>query len=236
MVDDFLNARRPSSRMKAVVSVGGAVIGGAVEDGDLDAYVDAFEELAAATETLVIVTGAGPLKRYIDAVPGEVSEARRDLIGIQATRLHASTLAAALDANAGVPSSLEEVDRMVRTHDVVVMGGLLAGQSTDAVAAVTAELVDADRLVLATTVDGVYTGDPEEDPDAERLDAVSYADLLDLLVEQRVGAGEYALMDLTAAKVIERSRIPAAVVDGRDPDTVARCLGDDHGGTRIVPE
>ena len=54
---------------------------------------------------------------------------------------------------------------------IVVMGGVAVGQTTDAVAALLAEYVRADRLIVATSVDGVYTADPEKDPDAKKLGA-----------------------------------------------------------------
>lgn len=218
--------------MNAVVSLGGSVVARAVENGDLDDYVAALGTLADATDTLVVVTGAGDLKRYIDAV--DASEARKDMVGIAATRLHATTLAAAMDANAAVPRDLESVVELSHVHDVVVLGGLLAGQSTDAVAAECAELVGADRLVLATTVDGVYDADPAADADATKFDRLTPADLLELVRDYESSAGSYPLMDITAAKLVQRSRLETVVLDGRDPDVLSSALGTDHGGTTIT--
>lgn len=220
--------------MDAVVSLGGSIVARAVENRNVQAYVDAFGTLADQAETLIIVTGAGDLKRYIDAVDGQgVPEARKDMIGVAATRLHATMLAAALDANVAIPRDLESVAELTRTHDVVVLGGLLAGQSTDAVAAECAELIEADRLVLATTVDGVYDEDPAENPGATRFDRLDYGELLDLVVHGTSAAGSYALMDVTAAKLVQRSHLETVVLDGRDPAVLARALGSDHGGTVI---
>ncbi len=220
--------------MKAVISVGGAVIADAVEHDDLELYVDAFQQLAEQVETLVIVTGAGPVKKYIRATRHfDVPEARKDMIGIAATRMQASSLAAALGANTRIPETLEEVAEMTHIHDIIVLGGLLPGQSTDGVAAECAEIIDADRLVIATTVDGVYSEDPQENADAERLASLTYREMLDLVRDQQAGAGGYALLDITAAKLIERSRIETVVLDGRDPDTLTAALDTDHGGTVV---
>ncbi|MDY6768534.1 MAG: UMP kinase [Candidatus Nanohaloarchaea archaeon] len=216
--------------MDLVVSVGGRIITDAVEDDTLDEYVAAFEQLAEETDTLIIVPGAGGLKRYIDAAAAyDVSEARKDLIGIQATRLHASLLAAALDANVAIPDSLASAAELAETRDVVVLGGLLPGQSTDAVAAQCAEIIGADRLALATTVDGVYDRDPNQNDDAERFDAMSYDELVELVVEKETGAGSYALIDILAAKLIQRSGIETVVLDGTDPDTLSDAAGDPDG-------
>ncbi len=218
--------------MDAVVSLGGSIVADAVAQGELDAHVDALQELAAGTDTLVVVTGAGPLKRYIDAA--DATEARKDLVGIRATRLHAATLAASLGANSRIPDTLEDAGELAHVRDVVVLGGLLPGQSTDAVAAECAELIDADRLVIATTVDGVYDADPDADPDAAKRDTVPAAELLRMAAESDAGAGRYALMDTTAASLIHRSTLDTVVVDGRDPAILAAALGDDHGGTQVT--
>ncbi|MDY6769964.1 MAG: UMP kinase [Candidatus Nanohaloarchaea archaeon] len=220
--------------MDLVVSLGGAVITDAVEDGDLDRYVAALEEVGEDVDTLVVVTGAGSLKRYIDAADAfDVSEAWKDLVGIRATRLHATTLASALDANVPVPDDLESVAEMAEVHDIIALGGLVPGQSTDAVAAECAEIIEADRLILATTVDGVYDADPEQDADAERYDELSYDDLVELVVEKETSAGSYALIDVLAAKLIQRSGIETAVLDGRDPSVLAAAAADQVPGTVI---
>lgn len=220
--------------MNLVVSLGGKILSEAVEEGNLDEYVDALEELREETDKLVVVTGAGSLKKYIDAASGfDVSEARKDLVGIKASRLHASLLSSVIDANARVPEDLESVDELSQVHDVVVLGGLVPGQSTDAVAAQCAEIIGADRLVLATTVDGVYEADPEEDADAERFDEMGYDELLELVAEKETSAGSYALVDLIAAKLIQRSGIETAVLDGQDPEVLSQSASGTTPGTII---
>lgn len=221
--------------MNTVISISGSVIADAVENDNLEPYVDAFEQLSEQTDTLVIVTGAGPVKSYIRATePFDVPEARKDLIGIAATRMQASCLAAALDANTKIPETLEDVAEMSHVHDVIVLGGLLPGQSTDGVAAECAEILDADRLVIATTVDGAYTADPNTGVDAEKIEQMTYTELVDLIKDEETGAGEYALMDLTAAKLVQRSKLETVVLDGQDADILSNALGDDHGGTVIT--
>lgn len=220
--------------MAAVISLGGSIMARAVEDGTLEAYRDVFEDLAHSTDTLVIVVGAGDLKRYIDAVDGfGVNEARKDLVGIAATKLHAHALAAVMDANTTIPERPEAVRELAQTHDVIVAGGFIPGQSTDAVAVQCAEILDADRLVLATTVDGVYDSNPAENPDAEKFERMRYDDLIELVVEHESSAGTYALIDILAAKMLQRSHIPTVVLDGREPEEIGRCLGNQHHGTII---
>ena len=63
-------------------------------------------------------------------------------------------------------------------HRIVVMGGVSPGQTTDAVSAILAERVHADRLVIATSVEGVYTADPEIDPSAKMIDVMTPKELV----------------------------------------------------------
>ncbi|MCJ7479355.1 MAG: UMP kinase [Candidatus Nanohaloarchaeota archaeon QJJ-7] len=220
--------------MDLVVSLGGKVLTDALEKDNLEDYVEAFQELEEETDNLVIVTGAGGLKKYIDAASEfGISESEKDLIGIKATRLHASLLSSALDANVTVPENLEKVAELAKTQDTVVLGGLIPGQSTDAVAAECAEIIGADRLVLATTVDGVYDADPEEDSEAERYGSMGYDELLELVTEKETSAGSYALVDILAAKLIQRSGLETIVLDGRDPATITTALDENPSGTRI---
>jgi uridylate kinase len=117
------------------------------------------------------------------------------------------------------------------------MGGVMPGQTTDAVAAALAEYVDADLLVYATSVDGVFSADPDGDPDAEQYDRLTGTELVDLVAPMSRGAGASAPVDLLAAKLIERSKMRTIVLDGTDPNAVADAvLRGDHSGTDVVPD
>jgi uridylate kinase len=117
------------------------------------------------------------------------------------------------------------------------MGGVTPGQTTDAVAAALAEYVNADLLVYATSVDGVYSTDPNVDSTAEKYETLSAAELVDVIGGIEMNAGASAPVDLLAAKLIERSKMRTIVLDGTDPDRIeAAALRGDHTGTDIVPE
>ena len=121
-----------------------------------------------------------------------------------------------------------------RTGKIVVMGGVTPGQTTDAVAAVLAERSGASLLVNLTSVDGIYSTDPRKDPRAERFSRITHDRLVSLIAGARLDAGANTVIDLVAAKVLERSGIPLLVLDGRDPDTLYRavCTGS-YDGTLV---
>ena len=116
----------------------------------------------------------------------------------------------------------------------MVMGGLCPGQTTDAVAALLAERVRADRLIVATSVDGVYTSDPEKDPAARKLDNMTARELVRLAMETEMRAGSRSPVDPLAAKIIERSSIPSAVVLGSIVENLRKGALGGHSGTEIT--
>ncbi|QSG15574.1 UMP kinase [Halapricum desulfuricans] len=230
--------------MKTVLSIGGSVLVPDLDAGRVADYADVVESLAAAGHDLGVVVGGGPTAReYIGAARSlGANEGELDQLGIDTTRLNARLLLAALDedlASPTVPTNYEEAAESLHRDRVVVMGGVVPAQTTDAVSAALAEYVDADRLVFATSVPGVFDADPNEDPNAERYEEMTASELVRLVArgESLGSAGSNAPIDLLAAKVLDRSGIEAIVLDGTDPGAVERAvLDDDYEGTRIAPD
>jgi uridylate kinase len=230
--------------MKTVVSIGGSVLVPDLNAGRVAEFADVVESLSESGSDLGIVVGGGPVARQYIGAARELgaNEGELDQLGIDTTRLNARLFLAALDedlAAPSIPTDYEEAAEALHRDSVVVMGGVVPAQTTDAVSAALAEYVDADRLVFATSVPGVFDADPNENPDAERYDEIAASDLVDLIArgESLGSAGSNAPIDLLAAKVIKRSGIDAIVLDGTDPSAVERAvIDDDFDGTRIVPD
>jgi len=180
----------------------------AVGGGIVQENLERIEEFAESfpNEQIAVVTGAGGLNKYQRV--GNNGE--KDLIGIKATRLHAQTVLTAMDDSyPEVPETPDEVKKASETGLNIVMGGLVPGYSTDAVAATVAELLDAE-LYIATTVDGIYTDDPEEDPDAEKFEEITVEELLDITGGYNE-PGTYSVIDESAVRLIDRSNIKTKV-------------------------
>jgi uridylate kinase len=190
--------------VEKVFAVGGSIIRQNLEQ---------MEEFASAIESdeqIAVVTGAGELNKYQSAVSGNNGE--KDLIGIKATRLHAQTLLTEIDgAYPEIPETSEEVKAAASSGKDIIMGGLVPGYSTDAVAATVAELLDAE-LYIATTVDGIYTEDPKENSDAEKFGEISIEELLEITGGKNK-PGTYSVIDEFAVRIIERSEINTIVFE-----------------------
>ena len=99
-----------------------------------------------------------------------------------------------------------------------------------------AELIGAKMLVKATDVEGVYTSDPKKSGEARKLDVVSVNRLKNMLFRGISRAGEYELLDPQALRIIERSKIPTIIVDGRDPENIEKAIEGYKIGTEITFE
>lgn len=209
--------------MKIVISIGGSIIAPGEPDAE---YIKKFSELLrelSAGNKIGVVVGGGKIARDYIGISRDfgASEFFCDLLGIEVSRINARLLIPALQIKSiGVnkkPSlTIAGAAKEMSHHDVVVMGGTHPGHTTDGVAAMLSEYIDGDLLVIATSIDGVYTADPKKDPDAEKLEKLNFDELVEVSARGDLDAGASVVVDLVAAKVIKRSKIKTFVLDGRD--------------------
>lgn len=226
--------------MKVVLSLGGSVLVPEVAAAPVRGHVSAIKQLVEADITLGVVVGGGPIARqYIEAARElDANEIQLDELGVATTRLNARLLIAGLGdlAAPSVATGYDAAGEAMRRGDIPVMGGVAAGQTTDAVSAALAESVNADLLVYATSVSGVFSADPEEDAAAAQYDRLSARELVDVIADIEMSAGSSAPVDLLAAKLIERSAMRTIVLDGTKPaNIVDAVLRGVHDGTDILP-
>lgn len=188
-------------------------ISGSLVTENLERLGELADALESHDEQVVAVTGAGGLKEYIHAAGNFGNQGEQDLVGITGTRLNAKTLMTAMDCYPKVPETAYEIREAASTGQNIVMGGLTPGHSTDAVAAIAAELLEAD-LFIATSIDGVYDRDPD-DPEAEKFDEISLEELRSV-VSGNNEAGGHELIDGTAIDIIERSSIQTRIFLGEN--------------------
>jgi uridylate kinase len=227
--------------MRVVVSVGGSVLAPDLRHERVQAHATAIERLVEEGCSVGAVVGGGGIARdYIETARSlGANEIELDDIGIAVTRLNARLAIAALGESAA-PSpaaDYETAGEAMRRDDVAVMGGVVAGQTTDAVGAALAEYTNADLLIYATSVPGVFSADPHEDDTAERFDRMTASELVDVIAGIEMNAGSSAPVDLLAAKLIQRSGVRTIVLDGTDPEAIVdAALRGDHDGTDVIPE
>lgn len=230
----------PERQDTVLISLGGSILAPETIGPQFVAGIAALIGELARDRRLIIVTGGGRTARNYIGAGRELgaSEFFLDEMGIAASRLNARLLMCALGGLAPptVPDTMPDTLVMSAAYPVVVCGGSHPGHTTDAVAALLAEASGASLLVNATSVDGVYDKDPATHDDARHIPELTADELVDLCIRSAASAGPNVVMDPLAARVIARSSVTCAVVDGRDADSLrAAVLGGDFKGTRVIP-
>jgi uridylate kinase len=222
--------------MIIVYSFGGSILAN-LDTERTKKYAETLKDLSKDHKIFVIVGGGRIAREYIEKARAlGASEIFCDNIGIIATRLNAMILVAALGKAAPEEIPQNYSDAAESYHRIVVMGGVNPGQTTDAVSALLAERLHADRLVIVTSVDGIYTGDPEIDPSAKKLKDLTIEELVQMAMRTDMKAGSRSPIDPIAAKIIERSRISTVVVNGKDTENLKKGALGGHNGTEIKQE
>ncbi|MDH7509114.1 MAG: UMP kinase [Methanomassiliicoccales archaeon] len=205
---------------RVVVSMGGSVL----VPGDNDAvfitkFLDLIKELSKDYR-LCIVCGGGKIARYYITTGKEMGLRKDELdeLGIMVTRLNARLLQLVLHDVAAprIPETIEEAARLMSNYNVVIMGGTVPGHTTDAVSALVAKEVSANRIVNATSVDAAYSADPKKVASAKRYAKLSFEELLILVDKGGHEAGSSDVFDKLGAQIAMEARIPIYIVNGRN--------------------
>ena len=185
-----------------------------------------------------VIVGAGNIWRGRQGTGME--RCRADHMGMLATAINALALQDALcragiDARAMTAVSMEAFaepyTRERALHHLqkgrVVIFGCGTGNpffSTDTGAVLRAALINADVVLLAKNVDGVYSADPKVDKNAVKYDEITYAEVL---------AGGLRVIDLTATALCMDNRVPTLVFGLDDPENIYRAAQGEAIGTLI---
>jgi uridylate kinase len=113
------------------------------------------------------------------------------------------------------------------------MGGTVPGHTTDAVAAMVAKELRADRIVNATSVDAVYSEDPKINRDAKRFSRMTISELGKVVNREHM-SGQNGVFDPLGIKIAKEEHIDILVVDGRNVDELRNAiLGKNIFGTYV---
>ena len=187
-----------------------------------------------------VVVGGGNIFRGIAASAKGMDRASADYMGMLATVMNALALQDALEklgAKTRVQSAIEMQElaepyirrRAVRHLEkgrIVIFGAGTGNPyfTTDTAAALRAMEINADIIMKATKVDGVYTADPKKDPNAKKFDQLTYIDVLEKGLQ---------VMDSTAISLCMDHDLPILVFDMTDPANIVRAIKGEHIGTVV---
>jgi len=201
-------------------------------------YCEPIKKLNEMGVQVAIVVGGGNFWRGRSS--GSMDRTRADHMGMLATVINALGVADTLE-NLGVNARVQTAISMpqvaepyIRNKAIrhmekgrVVVFGCGTGNpffSTDTGAALRATEIEADIMLKATMVDGVYDSDPHKNPDAVRFDHITFHDVLDKGL---------AVMDSTAASLCQDNNLPILVFSLDDPDNIIKAVCGENIGTVV---
>lgn len=189
---------------------------------------------------IAIVIGAGNLWRGRQGLERGMDRATADYMGMLATVMNAMALMDALERQGiitRVQSAIEmravaepyirrRAIRHLEKNRVVIFGAGTGNPyfSTDTAAALRAMEIDADVLIKATKVDGVYDSDPEINPGAKLFEHLTYIEAINRRLE---------VMDSTALSLCMDNKLPILVLNMWDPHALENGLLGDKVGTLV---
>ena len=225
--------------MKIVVAIGGSILLDEYDSEKFQKYGEILKSLSNDHELFVVVGGGTPARDYINVVRElGAGEAKCDDIGIEVTRINAKLLLTALGNSAypKIPHNFQEAQEYSSSGKIIVMGGTEPAHSTDAVSAILAEFIQADKLINLTSVDGMYTKDPNKYDDAELIEEITATDMMDYINGKDTKAGTYEFFDMTAIQMIKRSSLETIIANGYEPKNLIKAVDGEKVGTKIINE
>ena len=211
-----------------------------IDNNRLKSYANQIKEIHDAGVEVAIVVGGGNIFRGVQAEEGGMDRTHGDYMGMLATMINSMALQSALES-AGVQSRLQSAIEMkaiaepfIRRRAMrhlekgrVVIFGAGTGNpffTTDSAAALRAIEINADVILKGTRVDGIYTADPEKNPDATKYDMISFDDVY--------GKG-LKIMDMTAFTLCKENNLPIIVFDMDTPGNLKQVVEGEQVGTIV---
>src|SRR6476660_3718745 len=215
--------------------------GSGIEAAELENIAKQCIEVAQMGVQLGIVVGGGNFIRGATfAEDGHIPRATADYMGMLSTVLNAVALQETMEAM-GQPTRVmsaisvysvaepfirrRAIRHLEKGRAVILAAG--TGNpffTTDTCASLRATEIEADVLLKATKVDGIYDSDPKKNPNAKLYHNVSYAEVLDK---------QLRVMDLTAITLAMERKIPLVVFNLKTPGNIARVMRGETVGTKI---
>ncbi|NPV00346.1 MAG: UMP kinase [Brevinematales bacterium] len=229
---------------RVLVKVSGEVFGGGRHGLDYDAVTKVAYQISQAKELGVeigVVVGGGNIIRGIDAQTHGVERATADYMGMLATVINALALQSMLEQKFGydvrtqtavpVHAVAEDfIQRVAIGHlekkRIVIFAGGTGNPffSTDTAAVLRAIEINADIMIKATKVDGVYDKDPKKHSDAVKYDELSYMSVL---------KQQLKVLDATAISLCMDNNLPVQVLDIFEEGNIRHAIEGKPVGTMI---
>ena len=207
----------------------------------LSEYANEIKTLVETGVEVAIVIGGGNIFRGVQAEEGGMERTQGDYMGMLATVINSMALQSSLE-KVGVDTRLQSAIELKQIAEsfirrralrhlekgrVVIFGGGTGSPffTTDSAAALRAVEIDADVILKGTRVDGIYTEDPEKNPEATKYDEISFNEVYKRGIK---------VMDMTAFTLCNENGVPIVVFDMNKPGNLLRVAKGEAVGTVVT--
>ena len=207
----------------------------------LSAYAAEIKTVVDKGSQVAIVIGGGNIYRGMRAETMGIDRVQGDYMGMLATVINGMALQAALEG-VGVDTRLQTAIKMEQIAEpyikrkavrhlekrrIVIFGAGTGNPffTTDSAASLRAIEIDSDVILKGTRVDGVYSSDPEKNPNATKFDTITF----DEAYEKKL-----KIMDMTAFTLCKENQIPVIVFDMNCPGNLKKVILGDKIGTLVT--
>ena len=203
-------------------------------------YAHQIKLISSMGVEVAIVIGGGNIFRGLQSKEAGIERVQGDYMGMLATCINGMALQSALEGK-GVYTRLISAIEMRQIAEPYIRrrairhlekGRVLifsAGTgspyfTTDSAAALRANEINADVILKGTRVDGIYSADPEKDPDAVKYETISFAKVISLSLN---------VMDMTAFTMCQENELPIIVFDINNRENLVNIIKGDPVGTLV---
>ncbi|MBI5954848.1 MAG: UMP kinase [Chloroflexi bacterium] len=218
----------------------GGELGRGIDVDEAEAIASRIKEVREMDVDVAVVIGAGNLWRGKQGLEHGMDRATADYMGMLATVMNAMSLMDALERQGVYTRVMSAIEmraiaepyirrraiRHLEKGRVVIFGAGTGNPyfSTDTAAALRATEIDANVVIKATKVDGVYDSDPKKNPNAKKFDQLSYIEVLNRRLE---------VMDSTAISLCMENNVPILVLNLWDTTALLAALRGEAVGTLV---
>jgi uridylate kinase len=211
-----------------------------IDNAQVLQYAQDIKNVFDAGVEIAVVVGGGNIFRGLSAEKSGMDRAQADYMGMLATVINCMALQNALES-IGVETRLQSAIKMEQICEpyirrramhhlelgkIVIFGAGTGNPyfTTDTAASLRAIEIKADVVLKGTRVDGIYTADPEKDPNATRYEEISFKEVLNKGLN---------VMDTTAFTLCQENNLPIIVFDMNKPGNFLRVAQGEHIGTLV---
>ena len=206
----------------------------------LQNYIEEIIKVSSMGTQVGIVIGGGNIFRGISGVEAGFDRVKGDYMGMLATVINGLALQSAFESN-GKKARLFTAIRMepvaefyykprvieaLERGEIVIFSGGTGNPffTTDTASTLRAVEMEADVMLKGTRVDGVYTTDPEKDPEAEKYDELTFDEALQK---------ELRILDLTAFTMCKENDLPIIVFNMNEKGNLRKLISGEKVGTLV---